>query len=726
MALIIVSNRLPLTVIDKTSGYRAIPSTGGLATGLGSFYREYGAKWVGWPGETERIEDVTGLLAEHDCVPVFLPRELFRGYYHGFSNRTIWPLFNGFATYAVFSKTDWEAYRRVNSIFADKVEELAKPGDRVWIHDYHLMLLPEILRERDLGVSIGFFLHIPFPSYDIFRLLPWRKEIVEGILGADLVGFHTYDYAQAFLEAVARIKGYENKVGLIEVGRRLVQVDVFPMGIDFEKFSRKAESPEVKREAEMIRERVGDRRIIISMSRLDYTKGPLHHLMAFEEFLNNHPEWRERVTYIFVVSPSREEVERYSQLKAEIDETVGRINGKHGVLGWVHVWYMYRYLSFEELVALYSAADVALILPISDGMNLMAKEYLASMNHLRGALVISETAGAAKELLEAFKVNPNNIEEVAETINEALTMDREELMRRNEAMRKRIREFNVRFWADSFLNRLDEVVERTKELEVKMLSEEAANEIVRAYREAANPLLILDYDGTLVPIVDDPKEAEPTDEVRDLLRRLSRRGEVVVISGRDRSSLERWLGDLEVTLVAEHGGWVKADGDWTATAPIDRSWKEMIRPLLDLFVRRIPGSFVEEKDFSLAWHYRRADLRTAREAVRELIHALINLTASINVSVLAGKMVVEVKQAGISKGNFFHTIADGGWDFILAAGDDVTDESLFSALPEWAYSIRIGYAATAARYNLGRREDLMEILDKMAEGSNKMGRDDME
>ncbi len=715
MALIIVSNRLPFMITETPSGRQVIPSIGGLATGLGSFYREYKAKWIGWPGGSER-KDVSDLLAEHDCFPVFLPRRLVKGYYHGFSNKTIWPLFHGFTTYAVFSKSDWEAYREANSLFANKVEEIARPGDKVWIHDYHLMLLPEMLRKRELGISIGFFLHIPFPSYDIFRLLPWRKEVIEGILGADLVGFHTYDYAQAFLEAVARIKGYENKVGLIEVGDRLVQVDVFPMGIDFEKFSEGAKSPEVRDETRRIRERVGDRRIIISMSRLDYTKGPLHHLMAFEELLRRHPEWKERVTYIFVVSPSREEVEHYSQLKAKIDGTVGRINGKYGVLGWVPVWYMYRYLSFKELVALYSAADVALILPISDGMNLMAKEYLASMNHLKGALVISETAGAAKELLEAFKVNPNNIEEVSETLNEALKMEKGELMRRNEAMRERIKKFNIRYWADSFLSRLDDVVERTKELEIKILSEEMRNEIVEAYREARKPLLILDYDGTLVPIVEEPSKAEPSGEIKGLLSKLSQKGKVVVISGRDRFSLDKWLGNLNVTLVAEHGGWVKMIDKWSTTAPIDRSWKDMIRPLLDLFVRRIPGSFVEEKDFSLAWHYRKADLRIAREAVREMIHALTNLTAGINVNVLAGKMVVEVKQAGISKGNFFHSIANEGWDFILAAGDDVTDESLFSALPEQAYSLRIGYAATAAKYSLRRREDLIELLRKMAEG----------
>ncbi len=716
MALIIVSNRLPFRIAETISGYQMIPSIGGLATGLGSFYMDYKAEWIGWPGEIEKNEKVVDLLAKHNCFPIFLPRKLVRGYYRGFSNKTIWPLFHGFTTYAVFSRSDWESYREVNSLFADKVEEMAKPGDKIWIHDYHLMLLPKMLRERNLGISIGFFLHIPFPSYDIFRLLPWRKKLIEGILGADLIGFHTYDYAQSFLEAVARIMGYENKVDLIEVGERLVQVDVFPMGIDFERFSKTADSSEVKEEVERIKRRVGKRRIILSMSRLDYTKGPLHHLMAFEGLLKNHPEWREKVTYIFVVSPSREEVEHYSQLKAKIDGTIGKINGKYGILGWVPVWYMYRYLDFRELVALYSVADVALILPISDGMNLMAKEYLASMNHLEGALVISETAGAAKELLEAFKVNPNNIEEVSETIDRALKMEKDELRRRNKAMRERIKKFNVRYWADSFLNRLDEVVERTKDLEIKILSNKIRDEIIEAYRRARNPLLILDYDGTLVPIVDEPKKAKPTEGVKRLLSKLSKRGKVVVISGRDRFSLDDWLGDLEVTLVAEHGGWTKIGGKWRTTAPIDISWKNMIRPLLNLFVRRIPGSFVEEKDFSLAWHYRKADLRIAREAVREIVHALMNLTAGINVIVLAGKMVVEVKQAGINKGNFFRSIANEGWDFILAAGDDAADESLFSALPDQAYSLRIGYAATSARYSLRRREDLIDLLEKLAGG----------
>ncbi len=709
MGLLIVSNRLPYRALKRASGYELIPSTGGLSTGLMSFYNEYKAKWVGWPGEVDRPGEVEALLEREGCYPVFLPREVVRGYYHGFSNGTIWPLFHGFTTYALFSKSDWRAYVQANMAFADRVEELAEPGDTIWVHDYHLMLLPKILRERGFN-SIGFFLHIPFPSFDVFRLLPWRREIVEGMLGADLVGFHTYDYAQAFLDAVARVMGYDNRVGLIETEDRLVQVDVFPMSIDFDRYSKAAELPEVRERVNLIKDRVGNRSIIISISRLDYTKGPLNHLLAFETFLEEHPEWREGVTYIFIVSPSREGVERYSKLRAEIEATVGRVNGRFGVLGWVPVWYMYRYLDFHELIALYSVADVALIVPISDGMNLMAKEYLATMNHMKGALILSETAGAAKELLEAFRVNPNNIDEVAEAIREALTADRSELKERNRAMRERIRKFNVRFWAESFLKRLKDVLERNRELEVKALTDEVKDLILKGFRRASSPLLMFDYDGTLVPLAEHPSKAEPGDEVRELLSSLSERAEVVVISGRDRFSLDRWLGDLNLTLVAEHGGWVKEGGEWVTTAPIDESWKEMIRPVLEAFVNRVPGSFIEHKDFSLAWHYRRADLRIAREAVNEMIRALVNLTAGISVNVLPGKMVVEVRQAGISKGSFFRRISDRGWDFILAAGDDATDEDLFRALPDWAHSIRVGYTPSSAKYNVRRREELINLL----------------
>ncbi len=722
--LLIVSNRLPISIQKRKKKLQFDPSVGGLATGLGAFYKSRDSIWIGWPGiAQEKIageeKDIEARLLSESCYPVFFSEHDVEDYYHGFCNKTIWPLFHYFTQYAVYNKDLWQTYERVNQVFSDAVIEVAEESDIIWIHDYHLMLLPKLVRERLPKAAVGFFLHIPFPSFEIFRLLPWRKEILDGLLGADLVGFHTYDYTRHFLDSVHRLLGYEAVMGQITTASRVIKSDEFPMGIDYEQFSSTAQSRKVRTQISKFRKRLGDCKIILSIDRLDYTKGIPQRLEAFNLFLERKPRYRGKVVLILTVVPSRTRVGQYALLKKQIDELVGAINGRYGSIGWTPIWYSYRSLPSHSLVAMYSMADVALVTPIRDGMNLIAKEYIATKTEGKGVLVLSETAGAAKELGEAVTINVNNEEEIVQALEQALTMPEEEQVGRIRIMQERLEHYNVKRWADEFVNKLLCAREVQEEMETKTLNHEAKKKLMSDFQKGEQRLLFLDYDGTLIPFSEKPKKAIPTSELLELLKGLAEdtRNEVVLISGRDKDALGKWFGNLNMALVAEHGAWIKERGkEWEMLEALKSDWKEEMRPICALYVDRTPGSFIEEKDFSLAWHYRKADPRLGELRARELVNDLLNLTGNLNLQVLEGSKVVEVKNAGINKGRAaLPWISRDGWDFILAIGDDWTDEDIFKVLPTTAWSIKVGFSASAAKFNLGSQSEVNLLLKEMAE-----------
>ena len=724
--LVLVSNRLPVTVDRKKGDLDFHPSVGGLATGLASFYKARESLWIGWPGlVTEDLrkgdrETVAEYLNEKfRSHPVFLSRKDVALYYEGFSNRTLWPIFNYFPHHASYDEELWEAYRRVNEHFRDVVLDDVSQDDILWIHDYHLMLLPSLIRQELPDVRMGFFLHIPFPSFEIFRLLPWRRELLEGLLGADLVGFHTYDYVRHFRSTVRRILGAEEASDSVILENRLVRVDAFPMGIDYDRFEGAVESPGVQRALRRIREEVGERQAILSLDRLDYTKGILERLDAFDLLLEKNPEYKRKVTLILVTAPSRTGVEAYASLKKEIDERVGRLNGKHGSLGWVPIWYLYRKLDFSTLVALYHYADVALVTPLRDGMNLIAKEYLATKLDAKGVLILSERAGAEKELGEALVVNPNDPREVAEALRDALSMSEEAQRERNEPMQQRLRRYDVVRWAEDFLDRLTDAKERQGAFYAKTLTPEDRRALVGAYKGGRSRLLLLDYDGTLAPFHLKPAKAVPDEDLVALLARLSSdpANEVVVVSGRDRPTLEAWFGEERVGLVAEHGAWSRwRGGAWEKAPPARNDWKPEIRSTLEWFVDRTPGSSVEEKDFSLVWDYRRVDPDMAPLRARELKDALLYQVANLGLVVLEGSKGVEVKNAGVDKGTAVQKwFQSREWDFILSVGDDVTDEDVFGRLPDTAYSLKVGMGPTKAGHSVAAPEDVRSLLAEFIE-----------
>jgi trehalose 6-phosphate synthase/phosphatase len=734
--LVIVSNRLPFSISMDNDHVAFHPSAGGLVTGLASFQesREHTSAlpseylWVGWPGssvdDSLREQVTQEALAKFQAYPVFLTEEQMEKFYLGFCNATIWPLFHYFTSYAVYQPPFWEQYKQINQLFADALNAVLRPDDIVWVHDYHLMLLPRLLKARHSPLSVGFFLHIPFPSFEVFRLLPgeWRREILEGILGADLIGFHTYEYTHHFLQSVLRILGYEHHMGQVVAADHVVRVDTFPMGIDVDKFATASAHKDTAAEVRQLKDSLTGVRLILSVDRLDYSKGILNRLEGYELFLESYPEYRGKVALLMVVVPSRIGVMQYELMKRQIEELVGKINGRFGRVGWTPVVYQYRHVPFASLAALYIVGDVCLVTPLRDGMNLVAKEYVATRGDGGGVLILSEMAGAAKELPEAIIVNPNNRLEIAAALKEALETPAEEQQKRNRLMQRRLQRYNVTRWARDFLSTLMGMREIQSRIEAKLLSAGARREIIERYRSSRRRLLFLDYDGTLTPLVRHPAMAKPDESKRELLRSLAAdvKNTVVIASGRDRATLEEWFVDLPVDLVAEHGAWVKLAGrSWQRSKPVNTDWKRELLPILEIYADRLPGAFVEEKEDAVAWHFRMADPEQAEMRAPELVDHLLNLTAKTDLQVVLGSKVVEIRHAGVDKGSAAMSwLANNEYDFILGIGDDATDEDMFKSMPPSALTIRVGIAATLAQHTILSPVEVGDLLAALITSTN--------
>lgn len=720
--IVIVSNRLPIT-IKKTAENELIyyPSAGGLATGLNSLDESLDKIWIGWPGqeitdEWER-ESIRQDLSNRGLAPVFLTRQDIILYYEGFSNKTLWPHFHYFTQYTDYNDATWESYQSVNQKFADVINPLIKPDDLVWVHDYQLILLPAMIRAVHPNVSIGFFLHIPFPSYEIFRILPWREALLDGVLGADLIGFHTFDYMRHFLSAAYRVSGYEHNFGKLNVGNRVVNVDVFPMGIDYEKYAFPDKDENAADDTSFIEKLALHQRILLSIDRLDYTKGIPQRIKAYSQFLANHPEYHRKVCMVMIVVPSRDQVDQYQELKHQVDELCGIVNSTYGGFDWTPMRYLYRSVNFRELTTLYRLSEVAMITPIRDGMNLVAKEYVASKEeNKKGVLVLSEMAGAANELLEAILINPMDVNDMEKAIVTALDMSQEEQALRLDKMQKKLKKYDVKHWANTFMNEQIRLTNARKESQTNVLNDEEETSLITAYRQAQNRLIVLDYDGTLMNFHVDPQAVVPDETLIDILTRIKNTpgNQLVISSGRDRTTLENWLGALHTDFSAEHGVWTKRHGQWVKAAGLTDAWKPQVRSILENLVERTPGSFIEEKQYSVAWHYRQIDRDLGEKRVREFRDVLRYLTANLDLQVLEGHKVVEIKNAGVNKGKAISNwLNDTHYDFILAIGDDHTDEDTFKAMPQEAYTIKVGLTKTHARFNLKTVENVRALLQHL-------------
>ncbi|WP_178987967.1 bifunctional alpha,alpha-trehalose-phosphate synthase (UDP-forming)/trehalose-phosphatase [Winogradskyella schleiferi] len=723
---IIVSNRLPLQVSIHDNTLEVTPSVGGLATGMKSVHAEGNGIWVGWSGipenelSPELSEEVQHKIQKEKCVSVPLTSEDIEEYYEGFSNRALWPLFHYFMEYTDFEQNEWEAYKRVNEKFAEVVVENLNDGDTVWVHDYQLLLLPQLIKDKKPNITIGFFLHIPFPSYEIFRTFPWREEILTGMLGADLLGFHTYDYERHFLSSVKRILRLEVNFNVINFDDRIVKVDSFPMGIDYEKFYNAAlkqhsdtyEKSELKTRLE--EHLTDDKKLILSIDRMDYTKGIPNRIKAFEYFLDTYPQYKEKVRLVMLAVPSRTNVPQYQKLKRDTDELVGRVNGKFATVSWTPVWYFYRSMPFENLIDLYISSDVALITPIRDGMNLVAKEYIATRTQGNGVLILSEMAGASKEMNEALLINPNSYEDFAASLHKALTMPLKEQETRINWLQKRLKRYDVEKWATEFLKALDNTKAAKSDIITKKLTTDYENELLENFKTKNKKLLLLDYDGTLVGFKDNPQDAAPDEELYNLLDQLNEKANLVLISGRDKETFQRWFGHKPYNLVTDHGVWIYQNSKWTELERLKTDWMQNIQPILETFVDRTPGTFIETKKYSLAWHYRTADPELAKIRTLELNTVLTSMVSNNDLSILEGNKVIEIKSSNVNKGRVVNRLLMGeDYDFITIIGDDWTDEYMFEEAPESAYTIKVGFTKTKAKYQVKDSGQVRNLLQKL-------------
>jgi trehalose 6-phosphate synthase/phosphatase len=722
--LILVSNRLPISVKKVDGKLVFSPSVGGLATGLQPYTKSKKNKWIGWPGIasdelTERDrQKISEELLKSNCYPVFLTQKQIDDFYNGYCNSILWPLFhdNELSQESLAHESRWwKSYLRINELFAETVFALSGVDDTIWVHDYQLLVLPAMLRQARPYNRVGFFLHIPFPAVKKFQRLAGGEAILAGMLGANLIGLHVSAYVQNFLETV---KAYD--IGVtgprkVLLPDRAVRVTDFPLGIDYAKYVEARKSGAVQRELAKLLITYQGLRVILTVDRLDPAKGLVERLQAYRQLLRENPKLIGEVVLVMQVMPSRLDVREYAELKDRLDMLIEEINEEFRRPGWLPVDYIFKALPFAKVTALYRRADVAFIAPLRDGMNLVAKEYLASKPYQQGVLVLSETAGAAEELKEAVMVDPSQQTSLVTGLLKALDMQPRELKKRVRTMQRRLEDSDVHVWANKFTHTLKQDLRlqpKTKSLPASKFSD-----ITGPFKAAKHPLILLDYDGVLEPFHRNPKNAQPPASLKKLLAALGERARVVIISGRTKSELQDWLGDLPLSLVAEHGAFSRRDGtkSWRNHYKANRpEWRDEVATILARYAARTPGAMVETKEASLVWHYRNAQPYASQKYLVILRKLLKPIATRYGLEVAMGNKILEVRPVSINKGTAALSWVKPNTDFILALGDDYTDEFMFSMLPPNALTIKVSSGRTMARYRMNNVDTVQALLKRLA------------
>jgi alpha,alpha-trehalose-phosphate synthase [UDP-forming]/trehalose-phosphatase len=727
---VVVANRLPVdhtTDADGADAWRRSP--GGLVTALEPVMKKADGAWVGWAGqpdvELEPFEFEGTLL-----VPVTLSAEEIELYYEGFSNDTIWPLYHDVIAEPRYSRVWWDAYVRVNRRFAEAAAQAAEDGATVWVQDYQLQLVPRMLRDLRPDLVIGYFHHIPFPAYGLYSQLPWRRQVLEGLLGADVVGFQRVADAGNFARAVRRQLRYETKASGIIVPEadgtmRRSLAKAFPISIDASSYIELAQRDDVKERARQIRESLGNpKRIFLGVDRLDYTKGIRHRLKAYGELLTEEKLSVQDVTLVQVASPSRERVAAYIQLRDEIELTVGRINGDFDTMGHTAIRYLHQAYPREEMVALFLAADVMLVTALRDGMNLVAKEYVASRVDNRGVLILSEFAGAADELGTAVRVNPHDIEGLKEAMMRAVEMTPGEQGRRMRTARRRVLEHSVEDWSREFLEALQKFHPRRRVSDTRtqpQTDERGLHDALSRVAASDRLLVALDFDGTLAPLEDDPMKARALPTAAAAVAALAALPDtpVAFVSGRslhDLREIAEHADDAQIFLAGSHGAefWVPGEGaletedDEDAPALRDELRDEMTAQVGDL-----EGVWVEPKTFGFGIHTRVAsaeDAQTARDAADRLVQE-----RAPHWRRRTGHNIVEYSFRHEGKDSAIAALRERlGATAVLFAGDDVTDEDALASLGASDLGIRVGDGESAASVRVGSIQELAAALSQLA------------
>lgn len=665
-------------------------------------------------------------------VPVWLDDDIARGHYEGYSKQILWPLFHyllwqDVATEYSSADANYPFYEKANAAFARRIAEVYRPGDLIWVHDYHLLLLPKLIREVIPDATLGLFVHTPFPSSEVFRCLPRRKEILEGMLGADLICFQTYSYSRHFASTCVRVCGYESNKGRIEGEGHSTSIMHCPVGIDAERVARDLTRPGIKPKLDALKLLYEGKKIIVGRDKLDVVKGVLQKLQSFEKLLQDYPEWVGKVVMIQVTSPALSDSPK---LERQVSELVAHINGEYGSLDFIPVHHYHQTLKKDEFYALLSVADLAVITPLRDGMNTTSMEFvIAQETTKKSPSVLSEFMGISKNMEEAMQVNPWNLGDLAAAMNAGLTMSEPEKLKRHEKLLKTVTTHTSHSWAAVLTKMLLEQI--SGDGHAKQTPYIPRDLLMTRYKAAKKRLFFFDYDGTLTPIVKTPSAALPSEQTLKALGKLSEdpQNHVYIISGRDQDFLDQHLGHFEkIGFSAEHGGFMREPGSkvWTnLTEKLDMSWMTEVAEIFKYYTERTTGSHIENKRSSITWHYRGADPEWGLFQCRQCQDLLENNVAGKRpIEVLVGKKNLEVRPIAVNKGEIVKRILykNADAEFVFCAGDDKTDEDMFRALS--LYPAAASVSSSAGLYPRAILEaplsvTLLDGEEKVAEGTNK-------
>ncbi|XP_052182211.1 probable alpha,alpha-trehalose-phosphate synthase [UDP-forming] 7 [Diospyros lotus] len=721
-------------------------------------------------------DDVSQLLLDRfKCVPAFLPHDILTRYYHGFCKQHLWPLFHYMLPFSGshggrFDRSLWEAYVAANKIFSQKVIEVINPeDDYVWIHDYHLMVLPTFLRRRFNRLRMGFFLHSPFPSSEIYRTLPVREEILKALLNSDLIGFHTFDYARHFLSCCSRMLGleYQSKRGYIGLDYygRTIGIKIMPVGIHMGQIESVLRLADKEWRVEELKQQFEGKTVLLGVDDMDIFKGVNLKLLAMEQMLKQHQKWQGRAVLVQIANPARGRGKDLEEIQAEIQASCKRINDSFGRPGYEPIVFIDRPISLSERAAYYTIAECVVVTAVRDGMNLTPYEYIVCRQGIsdsssesdepkKSMLVTSEFIGCSPSLSGAIRVNPWNVEAAAEALNEAISMVDSEKELRHEKHYKYVSTHDVAYWSRSFFQDLERTCKdhfrrrcwgiglsfgfRVVALDpnFRKLSVEA---IVSAYSRAKSRAILLDYDGTLMPQTSINKT--PSQEIISFINKLcdDARNTVFIVSGRARESLGKWFSPCEkLGIAAEHGYflmWSKGKEWETCMQNNDFGWIQMAEPVMKLYTESTDGSYIETKESALVWHHRDADPGFGSSQAKEMLEHLESVLANEPVEVRSGQFIVEVKPQGVSKGGvaekIFTSMAERGRqaDFVLCVGDDRSDEDMFEIIGDSinsgilssnasVFACAVGQKPSKARYYLDDTTEVTNMLEALAEVSS--------
>lgn len=718
---IIISNRLPFKFDELSKQW--VPTAGGLVTALQEVELNMAKVWMGaHPGDTlvENLQKLTCSAQDNThYIPIPIKKSLYDSYYNGFCNDVLWPLLHYQTGLVNFNDAAWHSYQKVNRKFAEAVLKVVRPNDIVWMHDFHLFLLPALLKKKLKNLRIGFFLHVPFPSSEFFRELPVRQEILQGLLGADLVGFHDYAYLQHFCKALSGIMGIETNFFNVHYDNRTTYFGVFPIGIEAGKLRKRAAQKKVISLSKKYRQTPF---VFLGVDRLDYTKGVDLKIKAFAALLAKHPEYHGKIGLLQLAVPTRQDSLPYIELRKEIEQLVSEVNGEFATPEWTPIQYLYTALSDEELLGLYQMADALLVTSKRDGMNLVVLEYIAAQSPRNpGCVLLSEFTGAISILSQVMAINPWDIEGTAEKMSVAIEMPSADRVKANQAMFKYLCEYTSTRWASSFVKQLQKIANKDIDVSQEIqLTTSFINDFKRNNHLTLKHdiIFMLDYDGTLTPIEKSPELAVLNKKTYNLLKTLiaQHNVKVVIVSGRNAQFLQQQLAGLNVEICAEHGAkyFNPQKQKWQNLVLSDyKKWYSIAEKLMHDYTLRVPESFIEKKQFSITWHYRNSPPRFATYQALKLTEELEISLANLPAIMMPGKKVIEVCAAEANKGRFLHwylqehpTTAT-----VIAMGDDQTDEEMFAFIKtNSGIAVKVGSGITQAHYRLLTQPEVLPFL----------------